>query len=330
MKKEEQKKNKLTTKSEAHENNKELFELYIKGGRKDIKLRNEIVIKNQALISYILTKYFPSGPTSHTFGYGYISEDLRKELFQEGTLGLLAAIEGYNPALGYKFSTYSGWWLRQAINNYLTNINPIIKIPSHIRAAQSKLFKELKLQKKDVASILFFNEDEYNQNYDYDTDENNKTSKKTGGTNDNNGKKKKSKKKERKYGVTEKMLSSIGSALKSKQIISLSAPSVSPGADPSDGNYCLEDILFKTEQGAIHLGGSSGGGRVGTAGSGRTAIGGESSSSSSSVFHKMDKEQLTAIVGGVLENMSEKKKMILLLRYGILEEKDLIGKKAQA
>jgi RNA polymerase sigma factor (sigma-70 family) len=102
---------------------------------KSIKIRNQIVKQNQALVTFIINKYY-----SNKKEY----ENLKEDMIQEGIIGLLSAIEGYKPDLGYRFSTYSTWWIRQAINNYLLNVEPIIHVPSHIRTANNKMQKKLR------------------------------------------------------------------------------------------------------------------------------------------------------------------------------------------
>lgn len=102
---------------------------------KSVKIRNQIVKQNQALVTYIINKYY-----SNKKEY----EGLKEDMIQEGIIGLLSAIEGYKPDLGYRFSTYSTWWIRQAINNYLLNVEPIIHVPSHIRTANNKIQKRLR------------------------------------------------------------------------------------------------------------------------------------------------------------------------------------------
>jgi len=102
---------------------------------KSLKTRNQIVKQNQALVTYIINKYY-NNKKEYTL--------LKEDMMQEGIIGLLSAIEGYKPELGYRFSTYATWWIRQAINNYLLNVEPIIHVPSHVRTANNKIQKKLR------------------------------------------------------------------------------------------------------------------------------------------------------------------------------------------
>ncbi len=54
------------------------------------------------------------------------------DLVQEGNLGLMRAVEKFNYHLGFKFSTYASWWIRQGIARSLSDLSRTIRIPVHI------------------------------------------------------------------------------------------------------------------------------------------------------------------------------------------------------
>lgn len=162
---------------------------------KTLKLREKIIKRNQPLVTFIINKYY-SSKKDHKL--------IREDLLQEGTIGLLAAIEGFKPELGYKFSTYATWWIRQAVNNYLLNVEPLIHIPSHIRTANNKLVKQLKDENNAIHKIL--NEYEHVQ-------------------------------------YSDKMLHSINCANKTKNVASLDEPIKINFNSNDSGIVTLKDIL---------------------------------------------------------------------------------------
>lgn len=70
--------------------------------------------------------------------YLYCGEPL-DDLVQEGNLGLLKAVDRFDWRLGFKFSTYATWWIRQSITRYICDKGRTIRLPVHVHESANRL-----------------------------------------------------------------------------------------------------------------------------------------------------------------------------------------------
>lgn len=69
----------------------------------------------------------------------YIGQGLPMlDLIQEGNIGLMKAVDKFNPNLGYKFSTYATWWIRQAVARGLADKSRMVRVSVHLYEKTTK------------------------------------------------------------------------------------------------------------------------------------------------------------------------------------------------
>ena len=98
--------------------------------RGDKKAREELIQSNLRLVVSIAKKY-----------NGKSTKISFLDLIQEGNIGLMKAVDKWDYSLGYKFSTYATWWIKQSISKALLDQSRAIRIPVHIIEKLSKLAK---------------------------------------------------------------------------------------------------------------------------------------------------------------------------------------------
>ena len=87
--------------------------------------RDKFLENNSRLVMSIVNKYSFFNDT--------------EAMYQEGTIGMMKALEKFDISLGNKFSTYASWWIRQAITRFLSDNETTIRLPVHVHETLRKV-----------------------------------------------------------------------------------------------------------------------------------------------------------------------------------------------
>ncbi|MDH6237494.1 sigma-70 family RNA polymerase sigma factor [Cryobacterium sp. CG_9.6] len=83
-----------------------------------VQAKNEFIEANLRLVVSVAKHY-------HSFGLSIM------DLVQDGNIGLVRAVEKFDFATGFKFSTYAVWWIRQAVHRGICDRSRMIRVPTH-------------------------------------------------------------------------------------------------------------------------------------------------------------------------------------------------------
>jgi len=95
------------------------FDLASRAKDGDLSARSELARANLRLVLSMARRYIGSGLSF-------------LDLVQEGNLGLLEAVDKFDVARGFRFSTYACWWIRQAITRAIANKGRTVRLPVHM------------------------------------------------------------------------------------------------------------------------------------------------------------------------------------------------------
>ncbi len=106
---------------------REVLQAYVDDGKSS---RDHLIKANTRLVISVAKKHMARGVPF-------------LDLIQEGNLGLIKAVEKYNYKLGFRFSTYATWWIRQTISRAVADQARTIRVPVHMNDRIRKLYRSM-------------------------------------------------------------------------------------------------------------------------------------------------------------------------------------------
>jgi RNA polymerase primary sigma factor len=94
--------------------------------RGSLEARQALISGNLRLVVYVAKRFMGRGLSL-------------SDLIEEGNLGLIRAAEKFEPAKGFRFSTYATWWIRQSVQRGLANHASTVRLPVHVAEAVGRL-----------------------------------------------------------------------------------------------------------------------------------------------------------------------------------------------
>lgn len=98
--------------------------------------RERLIISNLRLVVSVAKKYLNVGMPI-------------QDLIQEGNIGLIKAVEKFDPSLNIRFSTYATWWIKQSILRALNTTKGVMRYPAYVHDNLSKITKFIRSYKEE-------------------------------------------------------------------------------------------------------------------------------------------------------------------------------------
>lgn len=101
-----------------------LMQLIEKGG-----IAKQVLVQANMRLIFHIAKYYRARGVAYP------------DLVQEGTFGLMKAVDKYDPERGFRFSTYASWWIKQAVSRAIAEKSRLVRLPVHIHDLVSSVLR---------------------------------------------------------------------------------------------------------------------------------------------------------------------------------------------